>query len=60
MSIQKEINKFILQCDFCSNYIDDFEEFQEAVDYKKANKWKSKNIKGEWFDQCPDCRSDNK
>lgn len=60
MSIQKEINNFILQCDFCSNYEDGFCDFQEAVDYKKANEWKSKNIKGEWFDQCPDHRRNNK
>ena len=35
--------------------VDDFMDFQEAVDYKKANNWKSRNINGEWFDKCPDC-----
>ena len=55
MSIERYENKYELQCDYCSNCIDDFVEFQEAVDYKKANGWKSKNIKGEWFDKCPDC-----
>lgn len=55
MSIERYGNKYELQCDFCSNSIDDFIDFQEAVDYKKANNWKSKNINGEWFDKCPDC-----
>lgn len=55
MSIERYGNKYALQCDFCSNSVDDFEDFQEAVDYKKANNWKSRNINGEWFDKCPDC-----
>lgn len=55
MSIERYGNKYELQCDFCSNSVDDFEDFQEAVDYKKANNWKSKNINGEWFDKCPHC-----
>ena len=56
MSIQKDMSNFTLQCDFCSNYIDEFYDFQEAVDYKKANKWKSIKIKNEWFDKCPECQ----
>ena len=55
MSIERYVNKYELQCDFCSNSIDDFMDFQEAVEYKKANNWKSKNINGEWFDKCPEC-----
>ena len=50
--IERNGNKYELQCDYCSNYVDDFEE---AVDYKKANGWKSINIKGEWTDKCPQC-----
>lgn len=55
MSIAKYGDKYELQCDFCSNSIDDFMDFKEAVDYKKASSWKSKNINGEWFDKCPYC-----
>lgn len=55
MSIERYGNKYELQCDFCSNSIDDFLDFQEAVDYKKANNWKSSKINGEWFDKCPHC-----
>ena len=53
--IEKQGNGYELQCDYCSNYVDEFEDFQEAVDYKKANGWKSVNINGEWTDKCPDC-----
>lgn len=53
--IERYGNSYGLQCDYCSNCIDDFIDFQEAVDYKKANGWKSISNKGEWFDKCPDC-----
>ena len=55
MSINKEGKDYILQCDFCSNYVDELIDFQDAVDYKKANGWKSININGEWTDKCPNC-----
>jgi len=58
--IEKQGNYYILQCDFCSNNIDDLEDFQDALDYKKLNNWKSVNIKGEWFDKCIDCIERNK
>lgn len=53
--IENSIGRYSLQCDFCSNYVDDLISFDEAVNYKKANGWKSQNIKGEWFDKCPNC-----
>lgn len=56
--IEKQGNRYELQCDYCSNYVNDFEEFQEVVNYKKANGWKSINIKGEWADKCLDCIND--
>lgn len=42
MSIERYGNKYELQCDFCSNSIDDFMDFQEAVDYKKKTTGKVK------------------
>lgn len=54
--IERNGNKYSLQCDYCSNYIDDLEDFQEAVDYKKANRWKSEKIGQDWFDKCPNCQ----
>lgn len=53
--IKKEENTYILQCDFCSNCIEDFEDFYDALDYKKANKWKNVNFKDEWLDKCECC-----
>lgn len=49
-------DRYELQCDFCSNFEGDFLEFQEAVDFKKANNWKSENVGGQWLDKCPECR----
>ena len=53
--IERVGRNYELQCDYCSNYVDDFEDFQEAVDYKKANGWKSVKINEEWTDKCPNC-----
>ena len=53
--IEKNWYGYALQCDCCSNCIDDFVDFQEAVDYKKAHGWKSAKIGDEWIDKCPDC-----
>lgn len=33
--IERNGNTYTLQCDYCSNYVDNLEDFQEAVDYKK-------------------------
>ena len=40
-----------LICDNCGKELDDlFDEFDEAVEAKKVNSWKSKRINGEWED----------
>lgn len=48
-----------LICDHCEEVADeDFSEFQEAVQYKKDNGWRSlKTNMGDWKDLCPDCQS---
>lgn len=53
--IRKEEDNFILECDFCSNYIDGFTIFHKAVDYKRINNWKNINKDGKWLDKCPEC-----
>lgn len=53
--IEKEGGSYTLKCDYCSNYIDDLEDFTQAVEYKKANGWTSNKIDDMWFDMCPDC-----
>ena len=42
-------------CDFCGTELEKYDDFQDAVDGKKAADWRSKNEGGEWFDYCPDC-----
>ena len=46
----------VLVCDVCGHEIKYFDTFQEAVDYKKENGWKSVRDGNEWQDVCPDCR----
>lgn len=47
--------KYQLRCDFCGHEVGYFYNFMDAVNYKKENKWKSKNNYGEWQDMCPEC-----
>lgn len=53
--IEKCGDRYKLQCDYCSNYVDDFDEFSDAVTHKKANGWRSQKVGDDWFDKCPDC-----
>lgn len=49
--------KFTLTCDICGErIIDTFYEFNDAVNYKKENGWKSQRRGGEWEDVCPECQ----
>ena len=56
MSIQREYSKYILQCDICPE-AEEFDSFNEARAYQKANGWKQKQIVGEWFNFCPECEA---
>lgn len=42
-------------CDICSAELEEYDDFQDAVDGKKAAGWRSKNEGGEWFDYCATC-----
>lgn len=53
MDYQEE--NYTLICDYCEKEVPRFSSFMEAVNYKKENGWKSKNILGEWTDICPEC-----
>lgn len=46
--------QYVLSCDVCGEEIT-FYEFDEAVDYKAANRWHSKRYGDDWVDVCPDC-----
>jgi len=54
--ISKEYGKYTLICDICGAGTDDeFDSFQDAIDAREDIGWKSKRVKGEWVDICPDC-----
>lgn len=46
-----------LYCDICG-YCEpkEFDYFDEVVEYKKENGWKSEKYKSEWQDICPECK----
>ena len=47
---------YVLICDHCEEEIEGFEEFDDAVKYKKTHNWKSqKSQRGNWFEFCPTC-----
>lgn len=58
--IEHSSNKIELTCDICGHCVSGFDDFQEAVDYKKENGWKSTRYRGEWEDICPMCQRGGK
>lgn len=55
--IDKNHGKYNLICDICGEMAEEeFDDFMEAVDYKKQNGWKSQKVSGNWQDVCPECR----
>lgn len=58
MSINKVYNSYYeLECDFCGEVKDSFNDFDDAVYYKKENGWRSvKDKHNNWADKCPDCQ----
>lgn len=55
-----ENNTIELTCNICGNSVTGFDDFQEAVDYKKDNGWKSTRYRGDWEDICPMCQRGGK
>ena len=57
MSIDKEGSAYVLRCDICGDKaLQDFDDFEDAVRYKKDNGWKSQWDKYGWEDVCPECQ----
>lgn len=57
MTIEKEGYLYCLYCDICGEKADEsFDEFMDAVNYKKREGWRSQKHRGEWEDVCPECR----
>ena len=54
--IEQRGDRFVLICTECGYEVKYFDSFDEAVDYKKENGWKSKKVEGEWVTLCPNCQ----
>lgn len=49
--------KHVLHCDICGEKVEKlFDDFFDAVDYKKKNGWKSQKHNDDWEDVCPECQ----
>lgn len=54
--IIKGVIGYDLICDICGRLEYGHEDFDETVEYKKENGWKSEKYRGEWQDICPECQ----
>lgn len=53
--ITKEYGKCILVCDNCMEEIV-FDNFEDALTYKKKHDWQTVLNKGDYEDYCPNCQ----
>jgi hypothetical protein len=57
MSIDKFSGIYILTYDICGKDAPEtFDDFYNAVQYKKDNGWESQKCDGQWEDVCPECQ----
>ena len=54
--IERFGSDYELTCDICGHSVVGFDDFEEAVDYKKDEGWISQNTSHGWEDICPDCQ----
>lgn len=55
--IDKQSGRYHLACDVCGEEAEEtFDGFYDAVEYKKAEGWKSQKRNGQWQDVCPECQ----
>ena len=55
--IDRTCGSYDLTCDVCGEDAGEvFDDFYEAVQFKKDNGWKSQKKNGEWEDVCPECQ----
>ena len=52
--IDYDFREYYLVCDNCGKRIS-FEDFWDAVNYKKENGWKSRKQGEDWIDICNEC-----
>jgi hypothetical protein len=60
VSIDKDGKDYLLYCDICFKDPVAFDDFDDAVEYKKAKGWKPRKEAGGWLDVCPDCQKEPK
>lgn len=54
--VSRNYDRYYLTCDVCDTDADqEFDEFAEAVEFKRENGWRSRKTAGHWEDLCPDC-----
>jgi hypothetical protein len=57
--IRKTDGQYELICDYCEEIANVFDDFLDAVAYKKAYGWRSiKDSGGNWHELCPDCSTE--
>lgn len=57
--ITKKGYVYKLICDICGEDSgENFDNFDEAVEYKKEAGWRSVKEDGEWIEMCPDCKEE--
>lgn len=56
MSIERDGKDYSVVCDICLEVGYTTDDFNDAVDYKKAYGWKSRKENGEWVDICNSCQ----
>lgn len=55
--IDKQSGQYYLICDICGEEAEEtFDDFYDAVEYKKENGWKSQKRNSGWQDVCPECQ----
>ena len=54
--IEKISGRYYLVCDCCGEDEMEFDDFSDAVDYKKANGWRAVCEGGVWQDYCVECK----
>ena len=55
--ITREYGGHKLACDVCGIAVEEeFDTFQDALDFARINRWRLEWRKGEWENICPTCR----
>ncbi|GIW49177.1 MAG: hypothetical protein KatS3mg079_653 [Caloramator sp.] len=55
--IDRQYGKYVLVCDYCGEEIE-FKTFDEALEYKKENGWRSIKHSDGWETICEECRKE--